>query len=241
MTRIALVTGANKGIGHEVARQLCALGYTVLVGARDVARGQAAADRLCATGGQARFVPIDVTDATSVAQAAALIARDYGRLDVLVNNAAIKLEFHPAPPSQCTLALVRQTFETDVFGVISVTLAMLPLLHRSSAARIVNVSSGLGSLTLSATVGTKWNDKPMLSYNVAKTAVNSVTVQFANELRHSTIKINSADPGYTHTDMTLNQGGKPVERGAAVIVRLATLPDDGPTGAFFDESGPMPW
>lgn len=241
MTRIALITGANKGIGHEVARQLCAQAYTVLVGARDAQRGQEAADRLRAAGGVAHFVQIDVTDAASVDCAAALIAREHGRLDVLVNNAAIKLEFHPAPPSQSSLSLVRQTFETDVFGVITVTLAMLPLLRKSPAARIVNVSSGLGSLTLSATVGTKWNDKPMLSYNVAKTAVNSITVQFANELRDTTIKINSADPGYTHTDMTLNQGGKPVERGAAVIVRLATLPDDGPTGEFFDENGPMPW
>jgi NAD(P)-dependent dehydrogenase (short-subunit alcohol dehydrogenase family) len=241
MTKVALVTGANKGIGREVARQLCAQGHIVLVGARDAERGQAAAEHLNAAGGVARFVQIDVTNSDSIGAAAALIERTYGCLDVLVNNAAIKLEFHPAPPSQSTLALVRETFETDVFGVISVTLAMLPLLRKSPSGRIVNVSSGLGSLTLSATVGTKWNDKPMLSYNVAKSAVNSITVQFANELRGSPIKVNSADPGYTHTDMTLNQGGKPVERGAAVIVRLATLPDDGPTGAFFDESGPMPW
>lgn len=241
MTQFALVTGANKGIGQEVARQLCARGYTVLVGARDAVRGQAAVDRITKEGGNAHFVQIDVTDPASVSAAADLIERRCGRLDVLVNNAAIKLEFHPAPPSQSSLALVRETFETNVFGVISVTLAMLPLLRKSPSARIVNVSSGLGSLTLSATVGTRWNDKPMLSYNVAKTAVNSVTVQFANELRQTGIKVNSADPGYTNTDMTLNQGGKPVERGAAVVVRLATLPEDGPTGEFFDENGPMPW
>ena len=137
--------------------------------------------------------------------------------------------------------VVRKTFETNVFGVIAVIQAMLPLLRSSGAGRIVNVSSGLASLTLSAIPGTKFNAKPMLGYNVAKAALNSITVQFANELRDAGIKVNSADPGYTHTDMTQNQGGKPVARGAAVIVRLATLDDQGPTGAFFDENGPMPW
>ena len=241
MTRIALVTGANKGIGRDVARQLCERGYTVLVAARDATRGGEAAEQLRAAGGKAQFLALDVTDAASIARAVETIRRDHGVLDVLVNNAAIKLEFHPAPPSECTLDIVRRTFETDVFGLIAVTQAMLPLLRKSAAGRIVNVSSGLASLTLSAIPGTKFHAKPMLSYNVAKSAVNSITVQFANELREAGIKVNSADPGYTHTDMTLNQGGKPVERGAAVIVRLATLDDAGPTGAFFDENGPMPW
>lgn len=241
MTRIALVTGANKGIGRDVARQLCERGYTVLVAARDATRGGEAAEQLRAAGGKAQFLALDVTDAASIARAVETIRRDHGVLDVLVNNAAIKLEFHPAPPSECTLDIVRRTFETDVFGLIAVTQAMLPLLRKSAAGRIVNVSSGLASLTLSAIPGTKFHAKPMLSYNVAKSAVNSITVQFANELREAGIKVNSADPGYTHTDMTLNQGGKPVARGAGVIVRLAVLDDDGPTGAFFDENGPMPW
>ena len=238
---IALVTGANKGIGHEVARQLCERGYRVLIGARDVQRGEDAAMKLRDAGGQAEFVPLDVTDAASITAAAQTIMQRHGVLDVLVNNAAVKLEFHPAPPSACSVATVRETFETNVFGLIAVTQAMLPLLRKSTLPRIVNVSSGLASLTLSAFPGTKFNDKPMLSYNVAKAAVNAITVQFANELRGSGFKINSADPGYTHTDMTLNQGGKPVSRGAAVIVRLATLDKDGPSGAFFDETGPMPW
>jgi NAD(P)-dependent dehydrogenase (short-subunit alcohol dehydrogenase family) len=238
---IALITGANKGIGHEVARQLCERGYRVLVGARDARRGEEASLELRGGGGQAEFVPLDVTSAESVAGAVQTITQRHGVLDVLVNNAAIKLETHPAPPSACSMRAVRETFETNVFGVMAVTLAMLPLLRRSSQPRIVNVSSGLGSLTLSAFPGTKFNLKPMLSYNVAKAAVNAITVQFANELRDSGFKINSADPGYTRTDMTQNQGGKPVARGAAVIVRLATLDKDGPTGAFFDENGPMPW
>ncbi len=241
MTGIALVTGANKGIGYEVARQLCARGYTVLAAARDEARGRAAVERLGAAGAEAHFLSLDVTDAASIARAASEIRQRFGVLDVLVNNAAIKLEFDPAPPSAATVDVVRKTFETNVFGVIAVIQAMLPLLRSSSAGRIVNVSSGLASLTLSAIPGTKFNAKPMLSYNVAKAALNSITVQFANELRDAGIKVNSADPGYTHTDMTLNQGGKPVARGAAVIVRLATLDDEGPTGAFFDENGPMPW
>lgn len=238
---IALVTGANKGIGHEVARQLCERGYRVLIGARDPQRGEAAAAKLRDAGGLAEFLPMDVTDTGSVSAAAQAIAQRHGLLDVLVNNAAVKLEFDPAPPSACAMQTVRETFETNVFGVIAVTQAMLPLLRKSVLPRIVNVSSGLGSLTLSAFPGTKFNAKPMLSYNVAKTAVNAITVQFANELRDAGFKINSADPGYTHTDMTLNQGGKPVARGAAVIVRLATMDRDGPSGAFFDENGPMPW
>lgn len=241
MKRIALVTGANKGIGHEVARQLGGLGHHVLLGARDPGRGESAAATLRAAGLSCEWLALDVCDGASVRAAAQAIGERHGRLDVLVNNAAVKLEFHPAPPSACSLDTVRRTFDTNVFGLMEVTLAMLPWLRRSSAARIVNVSSGLGSLSLSATVGTKFNDKPMLSYNVSKAAVNAVTIQFANELRPTGIKVNSADPGYTHTDMTLRQGGKPVDRGAAVIVRLATLEDDGPSGAFFDESGPMAW
>jgi NAD(P)-dependent dehydrogenase (short-subunit alcohol dehydrogenase family) len=241
MKRVAMVTGANKGIGLEVARQLGLLGHVVLLGARDAQRGEAAAARLRGMDLDARFVPLDVTDAGSVRRAADWIGREFGLLDILVNNAAIKLEFHPAPPSLAPMDAVRQTFETNVFGLMAVTQAMLPLLRKSTAARIVNVSSGLGSLTLGAQPGSKFNLKPMLSYNVAKCAVNGVTVQFAAELQGSGIKINSADPGYTHTDMTLNQGGKPVEQGAAVIVHLATLDKDGPSGAFFDQNGPLPW
>lgn len=238
---IALITGANKGIGLEVARQLGALGHTVIVGARDASRRARAVDQLRSGGADAHGVALDVTDEASVAAAAESIRAQFGRLDVLINNAAIKLEFDPAPPSAATMAVVRETFETNVFGVIAVTQAMLPLLRLSDAARIVNLSSGLGSLTLSAFIGTKFQAKPMLSYNVSKTAVNSITVQFANDLRDAGIKVNAADPGYTHTDMTLNQGGKPVARGAAVVVRLATLDAAGPSGAFFDENGPMPW
>jgi NAD(P)-dependent dehydrogenase (short-subunit alcohol dehydrogenase family) len=137
--------------------------------------------------------------------------------------------------------VVRETFETNVFGTIQVIQAMLPLLRRSDAPRIVNMSSGLGSLTLATTEGTKYRERPLLSYNTSKAALNSVTVQFANELRHTRIKVNAADPGYTNTAMTKSTGDRSAEQGAAVAIRLALLPDDGPTGCFFDESGELPW
>jgi NAD(P)-dependent dehydrogenase (short-subunit alcohol dehydrogenase family) len=186
-------------------------------------------------------VPLDITRAEDVERAAAWIDDRFGRLDVLINNAAIKLEWHPSPPSAASLSLVRQTFETNVFGTMAVIQAMLPLLRKARAARIVNVSSGLGSLDLATTDGTKYRERPLLSYNVAKAAVNSLTVQFANELRHTSIKVNAVDPGYTNTDMTLGTGSRTTEEAATVAIRLATVGDDGPTGGFFDERGSLPW
>jgi NAD(P)-dependent dehydrogenase (short-subunit alcohol dehydrogenase family) len=238
---VALVTGANKGIGFSIARGLGELGYLVLVGARDAERGEAAAADLQEDGIRAEFVGIDISDENSVNQAATEIEKRNGRLDVLVNNAAIKLEFHPSAPSQCPLSVVRRTFETNVFGTMAVIQRMLPLLRRSPAGRIVNMSSGLGSLGLATTAGTKYQDKPLLSYNVAKAAVNSLTVQFANELRGTPVKVNAADPGYTNTDMTRGTGTRTAADGAAVAIRLATLAGDGPTGGFFDGDGPLPW
>lgn len=239
--RIALVTGANKGIGFAIARQLGALGCTVLLGARDAARGENAAGRLRAVGADARFLRVDLRDRASVDAAAAAIDREFGQLDSLVNNAAVKLEWHPAPPSQCSIDIVRETYETNVFGTMMVIQAMLPLLRKSSRGRIVNLSSGLGSLGLAATPGNKVHEKPMLSYPTAKAAVNSMTLQFANELRESGIKVNAADPGYTATDMTFFDGSRTADQAAAIAVRLATLPDDGPTGGFFNDKGPVPW
>ncbi|MGE0385159.1 MAG: SDR family NAD(P)-dependent oxidoreductase [Gammaproteobacteria bacterium] len=238
---VALVTGANKGIGLAIARQLGALGHTVLVGARDPSRGEAAAASLRAQGADARFLRIDLTDAPGIAGAAAAIDAQFARLDVLVNNAAIKLERHPAPPSACPLERVRETYETNVFGTMAVILAMLPLLRKSPAARIVNLSSVLGSLSLAADPRSQVQRRPMLGYNTSKAAINALTLQFANELRASGIKVNAADPGYTATDMTGNDGKRTAEQAATVAVRLATLPDDGPTGGFFSEAGAVPW
>ena len=238
--RVALVTGANKGIGFATAAGLGRLGHAVLVGARDGHRGAEAVARLRDEGVDARSLLLDITDDASVCRAAREVEASIGRLDILVNNAAIKLEAAPSPPSACSLAMVRETFETNVFGSIRVLLAMLPLLRRSDAPRIVNVSSGLGSLTLAATEGTKYSQRPLLSYNVSKAALNSATVQFANELRGTAFKINAADPGYTLTDMT-GGGVRVPEEAAAVVIRLATLPADGPSGRFFDERGELPW
>ncbi len=187
-----------------------------------------------------RYVALDVNDDASVAATADAIDAGIGRLDVLVNNAAIKLERAPSPPSQCSLTTVRETFETNVFGTIRVSLALLPLLRRSDAPRIVNVSSGLGSLGLATTDGSRFQAKPLLSYNVSKAALNSLTVQFANELRGTNFKVNAADPGFTNTDMT-DRGTRTPEDGAAIVLRLATLPADGPSGCFFDERGELPW
>ncbi len=245
VTRLALVTGANKGIGYAVAAGLGQRGYTVLLGARDDRRGREAADRLCADGVDARSLVLDITDDASVGHAARAITAMHGSLDVLVNNAAVKLELAPSPPSECPLELVRDTFETNVFGTIRVTLAMLPLLRRSDAPRVVNVSSGLGSLALAADPATKYAQRPLLSYNPSKAALNSVTLQFANELRHTAFKVNAADPGYTNTDMTRADarggGTRTAEEAAAIVVELATLPPDGPSGRFFDEDGELPW
>ena len=235
---VALVTGANKGIGLEIARQLARLGYTVLVGARDEQRGQTAAQQLQAEGLDTPFLPLDVTDQKSIDAAAQAIEHHYGRLDVLVNNAAIAVE--NAPPSQLDLAILRRTYETNVFGVFAVTKALLPLLRKAEAGRIVNMSSGAGlpALTSSPEWKPEWNT---LAYNSSKSAVNAITVEFATELRSTPIKVNAVNPGYVATDLNQHRGDRSVQQGAIAPVRLATLPADGPTGGFFDENGMVPW
>ncbi len=240
--RVALVTGANKGIGYEVAAGLARLGHVTLMGARDPDRGRSAVARLVdETGLDARFVHLDVTDADSVAAVAAAIDVEFGRLDVLVSNAAIKLEFHPCPPTNTPLDVVRQTYETNVLGTITVLQAMVPLVMRSSAGRIVTVSSGLGSAGMAADPTSLYSQRPLLGYNSSKAAVNSISLQFANELRSTTVKVNVVDPGFTSTDMTANQGQRTAAHAAAVVVKYATLADNGPTGGFFDERGVLAW
>jgi NAD(P)-dependent dehydrogenase (short-subunit alcohol dehydrogenase family) len=239
MDRVAVVTGANKGIGLEIARQLARERITVYLGARDEERGRAAAEKLRAEGLDARPLRLDVTDDASVAAAAAQLERDGGRLDVLVNNAGIAID--DGPPSRVSIDVLKRTYETNVFGVVRVTQALLPLLRRSQAGRIVNLSSGLGSLALNSDPSWDYAAVKFLGYNSSKTAVNAITVQFAHELRETPIKVNAADPGYVATDMNGHRGVRSVEQGAATPVRLALLPPDGPTGGYFNDEGPLPW
>ncbi|MEV8512949.1 SDR family oxidoreductase [Dactylosporangium sp. NPDC051484] len=230
-TKTALVTGANKGIGLEIARGLRALGMTVLLGARDPIRGKEAAEAIGATA-----VRLDVTDEESIAR----VAERVEVLDVLVNNAGILLD-RGAPPSATPVQLLRDTFAVNVFGVVAVTNALLPALRRAPAARIVNLGSGLGSLTYAADPSHIYARNTLLSYNSSKSALSAVTLSYANELRDTPIKVNVADPGYCATDLNGHAGPRTPAQGAVAAIRLATLPGDGPTGGAFDDEGPVPW
>jgi NAD(P)-dependent dehydrogenase (short-subunit alcohol dehydrogenase family) len=237
---IALVTGANKGIGYEIAAGLGALGWTVGVGARDDARREAAVEKLRADGVDAFGVPLDVTDDASVTAAAALLEAR-GRLDVLVNNAAVTGGM-PQEPTTVDPAVVRAVVETNVIGVIRVTNAMLPLLRRSASPRIVNMSSGVGSLTRQSGPGSAQTTGPVsAAYAPSKTFLNAVTVQYARELHGTNILINAGCPGYCATDLNGHSGYRAPEQGAQIAIHLATLPDDGPTGGYFEDAGPIPW
>jgi NAD(P)-dependent dehydrogenase (short-subunit alcohol dehydrogenase family) len=237
---IALVTGANKGIGKEISRQLAAKGIFVLMGARDRERGEAAVSDLRAQGLPVEFIQIDVTSQPSVDRAAAEVESRHARLDILVNNAGIALDWYPG--SQLTVEVLQDTFETNVFGVFRVTKALLPLLKKSKHGRIVALSSGLGSLTRNAASdGSLTIRNMLLAYCSSKAALNMITIQLAKELKDAGIKVNSANPGFTATDMNQHRGPRTVEQGAATPVRLAMLPDDGPTGGVFSDAGPEPW
>ncbi len=234
---IALVTGANKGIGYEIARQLGAAGATVLLGARDPGRGKAAA----ATLQDAHPILLDVTDPASIDAAATWIEATHGRLDILVNNAGIAID-REYRPSTVPLDTLRATYETNVFGVVAVTNAMLPLLRRSPAGRIVNLSSGLASLTLASQPDPPWGrDLIYLAYMSSKTALNALTVQYANELRDTAILVNAADPGYCATDLNGGQGFQSAAEGARIAVELATLPAGGASGTVQSSLGIIPW
>jgi NAD(P)-dependent dehydrogenase (short-subunit alcohol dehydrogenase family) len=218
------------------------LGFTILLGSRDEARGQEATATLTAENINAKAITLDITDLDTIQSAVKQIDDQYGALDVLINNAGVCLE-RGLPPSQLELTVLRNTYETNVFGSFSVTKAMLPLIKKSPAGRIVNLSSGLASLT-------EYNNPEsdaekygvnLLAYMSSKTAVNALTVLFAKELKDTPIKINSADPGYTATDLNGHTGYRTVEQGASIVVKLATLPNDGPNGGFFDENGVIPW
>ncbi|MET7986813.1 MULTISPECIES: SDR family oxidoreductase [unclassified Streptomyces] len=238
---IALVTGANKGIGYEIAAGLGALGWSVGVGARDDRRRSVAVEKLRAAGIDAFAVPLDVTDDASVTAAARLIEEQAGRLDVLVNNAAITGSM-PQEPTQVDPAVIRTVVETNVIGVIRVTNAMMPLLRRSASPRIVNMSSSVGSLTRQSGAAAEQTAGPVaVAYAPSKTFLNAVTLQYVRELSGTNILINAGCPGYVATDLNGFRGVRTPEQGAAIAIKLATLPDDGPTGKFFDDAGVVPW
>jgi NAD(P)-dependent dehydrogenase (short-subunit alcohol dehydrogenase family) len=237
--KIALITGANKGIGLEIARQLGTQGITVLLGVRDEKRGHEAAETLQAEHIDAHVVQLDVTNQNTIDTAATYIDSEFGKLDILVNNAGIAID--TVPPSQLDIEDLRRTYDTNVFGVFAVTKAMLPLLRKSDAGRIVNMSSGLGSLAQNSDPNYEYAQIKILAYNSSKTALNAMTIQFAHELKDTPIKVNSADPGYVATDINDYRGTRTVQQGATAAVRLATLPADGPTGGYFDENGIVPW
>ncbi|MEU2036162.1 SDR family oxidoreductase [Nocardia amamiensis] len=247
--KIALVTGANKGIGRAAAEQLAALGMTVLIGARDPRRGEEVAAALRGAGSDAHAVTLDVTDPTTIQQVAEQIEERFGHLDILINNAGITgsgqvdpREAYDQVPSTVDLTMVRTVFETNVFGVIALTTAMLPLLRRSLAPRIVNVSSHAASLTLASDPDGPFAALlPSAAYSPSKSALTALTVQYANELRKDGFLVNAACPGYVDTDSNNHTGFLTPAQGAAVLVRLATLGPDGPTAGLFAEEGPVPW
>lgn len=231
-----LITGANKGLGFETARRLIAAGHTVYIGSRDPDRGAQAAERL-----GARMALIDVTDDASVQAAAKSIEAD-GGLDVLVNNAGIEQRGAGntvAGAAETTADMMQTLFETNVFGVMRVTHAFLPLLQRSATPVVVNVSSSLGSFAKVTAPGTPTYAYPGVAYPASKTVVNMITVQYAKAFPG--MRINAVEPGYTATDLNGRTGTQTVEEGAEIIVRMAQVGSDGPTGGYFDAAGPLPW
>lgn len=236
MTTTALITGANKGIGYETARLLAAQGITAIVGARDEKLGEAAAERLGLP-----YVRLDVTDQASVDAAAKWIGEEYGTLDILVNNAGVAVLQEDSRPSATSADVYRQIYDVNVYGVVTVTNAMLPLLRAAEAARIVNMSSELGSLTMAIDQNTPYWQYNFAAYNSSKSALNMITVAYAKELWDTPIKVNAANPGYCATDLNGNTGYRTAEQGAAIAVRLATLDADGPTGAYLEDEGVLPW
>jgi NAD(P)-dependent dehydrogenase (short-subunit alcohol dehydrogenase family) len=238
---VALVTGGNKGIGLETSRQLAQQGITVLLGARDAGRGEQAAATLRDEGLDVQYIPFDATNPATHKAAAETIEKNYGKLDILVNNAGIAPDFG-TKTSTIPPALLRETFDTNFFGLIEATQTLLPLVAKSDAGRIVNVSSILGSLGTHSQPDSPISvDFLSLGYNASKTALNAFTVHLARELAGTNIKVNSAHPGWVKTDLGSDAAPLETPEGAETSVWLATLPADGPTGGFFFKKDTLPW
>ncbi|MER9441265.1 SDR family oxidoreductase [Mesorhizobium sp. M0340] len=239
-SKTALVTGANKGIGREIARRMATMGFKVWLGARSAERGMAAAQALRAEGHDVEWLELDVTRDDSVKAAAEAFGQASRRLDVLVNNAGVAINYD-LPPSQQRIADIQATYDVNVFGPIRVTQAFLPLLLAAHAARIVMVSSSTGSIGRALDPATTNHAINMMSYGSSKTALNAITVAFARELAPQGIKVNAAAPGYTATDLNGYKGHRTVQQAAEIVIHLATLDADGPTAGYFNDDGPLPW
>ncbi len=240
-TPITLITGGNKGIGFETARQLGRKGHTVLIGARDQGRGKAAVDALRSENIEAHFVQLEVTEPTSVAGAVAAVEKQFGRLDVLINNAGYLDYGSDGAASSAKLDAVRKTFEVNFFGMVEVTQAFLPLLRKSEAGRIVNLTSILGSIAEHADPNSPIHQAKFLGYDASKAAVNMFTNHLAHELKGTRIKVNAAHPGWVKTDMGGESAPMELVDGAKTSVALATLDDAGPSGGFFHMGVHMRW
>ena len=240
--KVALITGANRGIGLETARQLGKLGITVLIGVRDPTKGEAAVAELKKDGVDARAVKLDVDNPADYAAIAKLIEKDYGRLDILVNNAGIMIDGRKGNETTKTSQdVLRKTFNTNFFAVVGLTQALLPLLKKSLGGRIVNLSSILGSNTLHATPGSQIYEAKTFAYDASKSALNAFTIHLAHELKDTKIKVNSAHPGWVKTEMGGEGAQLDIVTGAKTSVELATLQDSGPNGAYVHLGKPLPW
>jgi NAD(P)-dependent dehydrogenase (short-subunit alcohol dehydrogenase family) len=240
--KIALITGANRGLGLETARQLGRQGTTVLLAARELKKAEAAAATLKEEGIDARPLKLDVNNPEDYAAVTKTIDRDFGVLDILVNNAGVMIDNRSGNETSVTSAeVLRKTFDTNFFAVVGLTQALLPLLRKSKAGRIVNLSSILGSLTLHATKGSPIYEAKTFAYDASKAALNSFTIHLAHELANTKIKVNSAHPGWVKTEMGGEGAMLEIEDGAKTSVELATLPEDGPTGGYFHLGETLPW
>lgn len=237
--KVVLITGANKGIGFEVARQIAKAGWTVLAAARNEELGKEAAAKLKAEGLDVRFIHLDVNTPETAEAAATTIQGEFGKLDLLINNAGINVR-GDGPPSKVNIEVLETVMRTNYVGAVAVTQAMLPLLQRAGKAQVLNVSSELGCISLQTNTNWKYAPVKFLAYCASKAALNMFTVQLAYEFRDGSIAVNSVNPGYTATDLNANSGPQTLEEGAAEIVRAALL-DPPVTGKFLETGGEVPW